>query len=411
MSGAYTDVVTISLIANPTPTSFDQAYALAGKTKSQAIDNQYYYTMQDMHKSICDIVSNEQQATLVDIRDNKTYTIFKSKAPDSKCWMNQNLDLDLSSSITLTNQDTDLNSVDSWTPESPNGTTIAPGNLSSSTWANDNNNPYSYDTGDVFFYTSGDNTDDTIYNSLDSCKVDHTEAECRHYHAGNFYNWSAAVASNDTSTHATNYEIMPNSICPKGWRLSRGPESSGGYSEIHDLLVTYGVIATGAPSNAFLPEGFNNIRANPLYFVRSGWIESGTLNWSGGAGNLHYSSIESISNVYRLGFSSGGIFYQSSYSRFAGFPVRCLADNRYLYSVNYHPNGTNVSNLPTRQTTRSTDFTYSFTINSTIPVKANYNFLGYATSADGEVAYQPGSQFPSLVAHPPSPFTLNGQKE
>ena len=92
--------------------------------------------MQDMTKSICDLTANEQQTTLVDIRDNKTYTIFKSKAPDSKCWMNQNLDLDLSSSITLTNQNTDLNSVNSWKPDR---STLTSDNFNSTNWKDDFN--------------------------------------------------------------------------------------------------------------------------------------------------------------------------------------------------------------------------------------------------------------------------------
>jgi len=137
MSGAYTDTITISLVANPEPTNFNEAYILAGKQKTPVTTEQgtnYYYTMQDMTSNICASVTLENdEITLVDTRDNKTYTVFKSKAPDSKCWMNQNLDLNLSSDTTLTNQNTDLNSVDSWTPESPNGTTISPGNLSVST--------------------------------------------------------------------------------------------------------------------------------------------------------------------------------------------------------------------------------------------------------------------------------------
>ena len=389
MSGAYTDVVTISLIANPTPTSFNQAYALAGKTKSQAVDNHYYYTMQDMNKSICDLTANEQQTTLVDIRDSKTYTIFKSKAPDSKCWMNQNLDLDLSSSTPLTNVNTDLNSVNSWTPER---STIAPGNLSTSTWADDNNNPYSYNPGNIFYYTSGDNTDDTQYNSLDACKVDHTEAECRHYHAGNYYNFSAAVASNDTSASTTQYTQMPNSICPKSWRLPEGPLNASDYSDFNDILATYEVINYGASGdNVYLSNGFYILRTNPLYFVRSGYAYSGGQGAFSSRGYYWSSSISSNVTAFTLSFGVNFVDPPYNYERFHGFSVRCLADNRYNYSLNYNPNGTNVSNLPSKQAARSTNSTYSFTTSSDIPTRTGYSFLGYATSPDGEVIHQPGA--------------------
>ena len=398
MSGAYTDVVTISLIANPTPTSFNQAYALAGMTKSQAVDNHYYYTMQDMNKSICDLTANEQQTTLVDIRDNKTYTIFKSKAPDSKCWMNQNLDLDLSSSITLTNQNTDLNSVNSWKPDR---STLTSDNFNSTNWKDDFNTPYSYNPGNIYYYTSGDTSDDTQYTSLDACKVDHTETECKHYHAGNYYNFSAAVASNDTSASTTQYTVMPNSICPRSWRLPQGPLNASDYSDFNDLLATYGIINSGASGdNVYLPDGFNNLRVNPLFSVRSGYVSNGNHLTLGFSGNYWTSSIVHAERSYIMLYKPTFINPQFLGGRNGGFSIRCLADNRYEYSLNYHPNSTNVSNLPSRQTARSTDSTYTFTINSVAPVKTDYNFLGYATSPNGDVAYQPGDTISILNSAP-----------
>jgi len=392
MSGAYTDVVTISLIANPTPTSFNQAYALAGMTKSQAVDNHYYYTMQDMNKSICDLVANEQQTTLVDIRDNKTYTIFKSKAPDSKCWMNQNLDLDLSTGTALTDQDSDINPLanggnTSWTPERD---TIAPENLNSSTWVNNGQAPYSYNPGDIYYYTSGDTSDDTQYASLDACKVDHTETECKHYHVGNYYNWTAAVASNETTTTMPQYTIMPDSICSKGWRLPQGPTSDGDYSDFNDLLVAHGIINNGGTD--FLTNGFNNARTNPLFIVRGGYTSMGSRYHLGVNGNYWTSVTASTYASYTLslGFNAK-LNPQFIADRAAGDSLRCIADNRYLYSLNYDPNGNNVSNLPSKQTARSANSTYAFTANSALPTRTGYSFLGYATSPNGEVAHQPGA--------------------
>ena len=398
-SGVYSNTVEFSAVGNVATVSFDQAFAFHNKVKAQALDTNYYYKMQDMTKDICDAVAHEQQTTLVDTRDSKTYTVFKSKAPDSKCWMNQNLDLDLDTNTPLSNTSTDLNSVESWTPER---NMITFGSLNTSTWTNDNYNPYSYEMGDTYYYTSNTTTGDTTYTSLAACEAGgHTRAECMHYHAGNMYNWSAAVASNDTSSYANNYEVMPDSICLRGWRLPRGPENSSDYSDIHDLFVVYGIIATGAPSNAFLTNGFNNVRANPLYFVRSGYVQDGTLVSAGGAGNLHYSSVESASKVYRLGFASNVIYHQDSYFRYVGFPLRCIADNRVNYSLNYAPNGDNVSGLPANQSAFSENTSHSFTTNSAVPTRTGHNFLGYATSADGEVVYQPGASI-SLNSNSPS---------
>ena len=389
MSGAYTDVVTISLIANPTPTSFNQAYALAGKTKSQAVDNHYYYTMQDMNKSICDLTANEQQTTLVDIRDSKTYTIFKSKAPDSKCWMNQNLDLDLSSSTPLTNVNTDLNSVNSWTPERG---TVAPEDLGSAAWTWADNNPYSYDPGNKYYYTSNSTIDDTGYSSIENCiAANPTATDCKYYHAGNHYNWSAAVASNDTSAHTAQYDKAPNSICPRGWRLPQGPTSIDHHSDFEYLLAAHNIKNAGSSTN-YLTDGFNKVRTNPLYFVRSGATYDYSQKELGFAGHYWTSTIDSSQYAYSLSFYTTSITGQRAVSqRWLEFAVRCLADNRYLYYLNYHPNGTNVSNLPSKQTAHSTDSTYSFTTSSDIPTRTGYNFLGYATLPDGEVVYQPGA--------------------
>lgn len=72
---------------HPTVMGFEQAYAAAGKVKHGS-----YYAMQDMTSEICNNVtvpSEQSTATLVDTRDNNTYTVAKLK--DGKCWMTQNL--------------------------------------------------------------------------------------------------------------------------------------------------------------------------------------------------------------------------------------------------------------------------------------------------------------------------------
>ena len=99
----------------PVPT-IEDAYELAGKTKVDHIldpeTGEYgsYYTMQDMTTGICEAVSLVDEATetkLVDVRDNKLY--YVTKLQDGHCWMTQNLDLDLDSSVALTSETTDLN--------------------------------------------------------------------------------------------------------------------------------------------------------------------------------------------------------------------------------------------------------------------------------------------------------------
>ncbi len=112
-----------STAAQPTDT-LEHAFALAGKTKVTIYDNNgtnstdsstgeligSFYKMQDMETSICEsttLVDEQNTLQLVDTRDNKLYWV--TKLQDGHCWMTQNLDLDLSSSVALTSETTDLN--------------------------------------------------------------------------------------------------------------------------------------------------------------------------------------------------------------------------------------------------------------------------------------------------------------
>ena len=92
--------------------TFDQAFAAAGKSKVTVGSNQYY-KMQDISTAICGAVSNNQEAQLVDGRDNKVYWVLK--ANDGHCWMTQNLDHDIvKTSGYYTPNNTDLTA--NWTP-------------------------------------------------------------------------------------------------------------------------------------------------------------------------------------------------------------------------------------------------------------------------------------------------------
>ena len=156
--------------------SFDDAFLAAGKEKVTANDGSKYYAMQDMTTDICSrILAFDDEAKLVDTRDGKTY--FVTKARDGKCWMTQNLDLDITipsyaddddpstTYIALNSNNTDLNTYEEtgayseasgysyedniikWTPNmatyknnATHGNGTATGSITSN---NNNNNPRS----------------------------------------------------------------------------------------------------------------------------------------------------------------------------------------------------------------------------------------------------------------------------
>ncbi|MCQ2049409.1 MAG: fibrobacter succinogenes major paralogous domain-containing protein [Candidatus Saccharibacteria bacterium] len=252
----------------------------------------------------------EQQVQVKDARDGKIYWVAKLK--DGNIWMTQNLDLDLSTTTTLTPADSDV--ATNWTPS--RATITGAANLNTTNWANNNNNPYSFDPGNYYF-------DGTYYNSA-TCNYltttcDHFattpyDLNGEHGHVGNYYNWSAAVASNDTSATTVAGTDMSSSICPAGWRLPHGYQSVQG-NDFATLNTAYG----GATNSDSV------LLANPLFFVRGGLVYSGSLSNSADLG--YYWSSTAYSATYADGFSfySGYVYTSDSYSRYYGFSVRCLA--------------------------------------------------------------------------------------
>lgn len=239
--------------------------------------------------------------------------------------MTQNLDLDLDSNKTYTHYDTDLgwsnpDNLDTsaaWRPDNSTidftiGSTI-------SNWVVSSINPYSANPGDVYFYTSNSDANDIQYNSLQEC-INANHNDCAHYHAGNYYNWSAAVASNDTTEMSGYLKQANDSICPSGWKMT----GNGQNNDINNLLASYNIKSTTGSS--YLENGFNSVRVSPLYFIRSGYIYSGSL--SAQKKNSYYYSkiIYNNSRAFYLYFGTSTISSaQNNLGRNFGFSVRCLA--------------------------------------------------------------------------------------
>ena len=331
--------------------TIEESFASAGKQKVYSSKaGGYYYSMQDMTTNICNYVVGDDESTsaqLVDIRDGNIYWVTKLK--DGHCWMTQNLDLAIGSTNTpLTSENTDINPASSgsgiydtanggysenngvwtWTPASTaitSGRTINYSNNSVSNWGTNNNTPYSAEGGDTYFYTSDSYTNDTKYTSLSACTTtNHSEADCKHYHVGNFYSYAAAIASNNSASIFANYSVAANSICPKGWRLPIATNNNQSIYEFGDLLYDYSII-TGKTSTTYTANGFNNIRKNPLWFVRSGSIYNNLLNDSATYGNYWSSANVSDYAAYRFGFNNSNITpARDDGGRYAGRPIRCL---------------------------------------------------------------------------------------
>ena len=277
------------------------------------------------------------QYTLTDKRDSKEYKI--SKLADDKVWMTQNLDLDLDSGTTYTNLDTDLGyntstgqyTTAAWTPSRSTYATST-NNIhewcAGGTWdsqygaCEQNNTPESYDPGNLYWNGATSDYSDwyAYYNSCDyttstpSCNeslnplVTYTASTgTAQYHLGNYYNWAAAIASNDASVYGVynentgEYENLETnqSICPVGWTLpyafyNENTDQYGG--DLASLWSEYGW-------NGYLFSDISNIWSEPLYFAPVGGFE----------GNFKYTS--------RLADWWSFVAYNSYYAHDAYFDI------------------------------------------------------------------------------------------
>ena len=339
-AGTYTGKVKYAIMHPHTKTdvvTLAKAYQNAHKQKVQATDpvtgqSGEFYTMQDMSSAICDaanVMGEASQMEAVDIRDNKLYWI--TKMADGKCWMTENLDLDLISDpqaenyVALTSENTNLtlygsngydntvvsgvsngyscnndspiceNGVITWLPER---TTIPPSDLNSTTWKGDNSNPYSYDKGNY---------------EPDGYKDGHGKS-------GNYYNWTAAIASNNSSSYTGG--VAANSICPKGWRL---PNTEA--YEFSKLLYAYGVTKDDKNGSGYATGGYNKMIANPLYFVKTGAVDDGSLNYLSTYGYYESSSISSTSKNHLLFFTNSVYIVPNyNYGKDKGLSIRCISE-------------------------------------------------------------------------------------
>ena len=238
-----------------------------------------------------------QQYQLTDNRDNKVYNV--SKLADGNVWMNQNLDHDIVTTANFyTPQNTDIPAT--WTAQTATHAT------NDTTWGYLQDAPESYDPGDLCW-------NGTIAPSINGTLSTYTEAcgSDKHYHIGNYYNWTATVAMNDSSSYTTDEQDVDQSICPAGWRL---PTYSGNKS--YDNLVTTLNLTSGTSGN---------IQNAPVYFVYGGaWFASSSLLASG---SYYWSSVVNGDNhAYDFYFDVSGFVDPSiANTRDNGFSVRCVA--------------------------------------------------------------------------------------
>ena len=254
--------------------------------------------------------------------------------------MTQNLDFSLSTSTRLNSTNTDLNSAGSgiytdgytvgidgtiyYTPSVSTVTNVAQ-------TSNQDTTPQSYDPGTVYYYQGS-----TAGSPAASSTCTGSGDTCKHWHAGNYYNWNAAVASNNsagqtTQTHAT------NSVCPAGWQLPSANDNIFGYSDLNTLFVQQNIVQNyvNANTNAvWTSNGYNDIQGAPLYFTRIGSFSSSTLNSTATNGLYIANLLDGSKKAYNLFFNNSQLQPSSAMGAANGIAVRCIVrDPIYMQEV------------------------------------------------------------------------------
>ena len=174
-------------------------------------------------------IGDEIQA--MDLRDNKVY--YVAKLADGLLWMTQNLDHDIGDidGGTYTSADTDLPAATSWKPSASEETYAT----NDTTWNYSYTEPESYDPGDLCWTENlNTNWDGKLSTETESCTQ-----EGNHYHIGNYYNWTAAVAMSDSSSYTAYGADVNQSICPAGWMLPKSGYTLTGSGSFINLVKEY----------------------------------------------------------------------------------------------------------------------------------------------------------------------------
>lgn len=328
-SGEYNNVINFVAVSKVGVVSLLDALVASNATQQNG-----YYTMQGMTPAICSASAVGSSAQLLDVRDNKLYWV--AKLADGNCWMTQNLDHDIVSTTDFYNStNTDLPSGVTWT-----GT--ATRTVNDTTWSGSAIFPESYNPGNICWNGT------PLSGITESCSQ-----ISGHYHLGNFYNWTAAIAMSNSSAYEgpawpedkvsceasggvwyeedelcedpnLDYEDVGQSICPAGWRLPIAGDSldNPNSKSFMRLVSAYGWDSeTWALENLYMWE-------SPLYFLLGG-LWNGTLR-DVGHGGYYWSSVASESGyAYDLNVDYDGFVEPGSgsggYVRSSGAFVRCVA--------------------------------------------------------------------------------------
>jgi uncharacterized protein (TIGR02145 family) len=278
------------------------AYEGANKTKVNG-----YYALQDMTSTICNAVDIGQIGTLIDTRDNQTYTVRKLKmtadGSQSACWMS-NLNLGaqaFASGVTqLDSTNTHLASgVSPITTTTFNSWYVLP-----SIWSG-----IPLITNPTMFHITSSN----IPAGSD------TDPYGNKY--GTLYSYAAASAGTYAYDNDGPGTDATSDLCPAGWRLPKGMHSN--FDEFQAVIESYNVY--DFDQHQWGTDGLISLQRD-LGFADSGfYYNDEDASYPSGLFSLYWaSSADSNENMDDLNIGSSYVSSEAVY-RGTGAAVRCIA--------------------------------------------------------------------------------------
>lgn len=302
-------------------------------------------------------VTKDSVVALTDKRDNEVYTV--ARLADGNCWMAENLRLEAAG--TMGQNINDPNVTNQYLSQGYGGTTGTYGNfvgLAEAENANFSNTTTSntvykssanppLDTYDPINLTLEDigttnypgnrfprydnsntsnalNSPTYIENYINSSGpsitfISGTYKTSSILSYGNYYSWAAAMANTNYYTDSSTSESTGTSICPSGWHLPSGDNTSKEYSV---LSQRYGGTGDTQVDNGIMNNRFRSFPNNNLY---SGHFNNTSIRNRGGNGKYWSRSASANEGyAYVLTFNDHILYLLNSNSKYEGKSIRCL---------------------------------------------------------------------------------------
>lgn len=214
---AVPTIHTITYMQEMTP-----AICAATTTPDDSLDTADYDDWDGSHHGDINYIPRK---VLVDTRDNQKYLV--AKLADGECWMTQNLNLVMSTTKTLTKDDSDLQTIDSYTPDRNTETSLPTSGSPYGDFATVSDIQLSWYPRNKYYVS---NEQYPSIGVVGSATPTSDSDEYLWQKAGIFY--SGLVLSAGTYHYNGGSGVhYSDTICPKGWTLPEGKARASAESD------------------------------------------------------------------------------------------------------------------------------------------------------------------------------------